>query len=74
MIRGSVRMIDDSAQSTGLVVKIGDQRRELCFGNRIHRGHKLARYKFAIELVHCPFSDEIPALGTPPAAGTAGAG
>jgi hypothetical protein len=41
MIRGSVRMIDDPAQRTGLVVKVGEQRRELCFGNRVYRGHTL---------------------------------
>ena len=41
MIRGSVRMIDDPAQRTGLVVKVGEQRRELCFGNRVYRSHTL---------------------------------
>jgi hypothetical protein len=47
MICGLVRMIDDPAQSTGLIVKVDDQRRELCLGNKIYRGHTLARYKFA---------------------------
>ena len=37
-------MIDDPAQSTGLVVKVGDQRRKLCLGNTVYRGHTLARY------------------------------
>jgi hypothetical protein len=44
MIRGSVRMIDEPAQSTGLVVKVDDQRHELCFGNRIYRIHTLRSY------------------------------
>src|SRR5260370_4505219 len=44
MIRGSVRMIDDPAQSTGLVVKVDDQRPELCFGNRIYKIHTLRSY------------------------------
>jgi hypothetical protein len=35
MIRGLVRMIDDPAQSTGLVVKVGDQGCKLCFGNGV---------------------------------------
>jgi hypothetical protein len=46
MIRGSVRMIDDPAQSTGLVVKVDDQRHELCFGNRIYRIHTLRSYEW----------------------------
>jgi hypothetical protein len=37
----SMRMIDDPAQGTGLVVKVGDQRCKLCFGNRVYRGHTL---------------------------------
>jgi hypothetical protein len=37
-------MIDDPAQSTGLVVKVDDQRHELCFGNRIYKIHTLRSY------------------------------